>query len=65
MKKWIVERFLPMWAKETVLKDNRMLRKEIVQLRRKLQEAEAYIQGIQAGMRSMKRIRIYERGGQE
>ena len=65
MKKWLVERFLPMWAKETVLQDNRMLRREIAQLRGKLQEANAYIQGMQAGIRGAKRILSNKRGGQE
>lgn len=65
MKKWMIDRFLPMWAKETVLKENRQLRRQIAQLNRKLQEANAYIQGIHVGLRGSKRIRVYERGGQE
>ena len=28
MKKWLLNHFLPMWAKETVLWENRQLRKE-------------------------------------
>ena len=65
MKKWLTERFLPMWAKETVLADNRRLRKENAALRQKLQMKDAYIQGVQEGLRSGKRIQIYNRGGQE
>ena len=51
MKKWLLERFLPMWAKETVLLDNRLLRAENRQLQQKVNELESYIRGIHMGMR--------------
>lgn len=62
MKKWLIDRFLPMWAKETVLSENRQLRLENNSLREKLDRQEAYIQGVQAGLRAVKRISIYNRG---
>ena len=65
MKKWLIERFLPMWAKETVLEDNRILMAENEQLKVRIRELEARIQGMQAGLRATKRINIYNRGGQE
>lgn len=64
MKKWLIEGFLPMWAKETVLADNRRLQAENGALRRENRELKAYIQGMQAGVRAGKRISIYNRGGQ-
>lgn len=51
MKKWLCERFLPMWAKETVLWENRQLRKENEALSQKLREKEAYMKGVHKGMR--------------
>lgn len=51
MKKWLINRFLPMWAKETVLRDNRLLREENEILWQKNRELERYIQGIRLGMR--------------
>lgn len=51
MKKWLTERFLPMWAKETVLRENRQLRKENEALSQKLREKDAYIKGVHKGMR--------------
>lgn len=63
MRKWLIDRFLPMWAKETVLAENRHLRQENRHLQEKLQQQEAYIQGVQAGLRAVKRISIYNRGG--
>lgn len=51
MKKWLIDRFLPMWAKETVLRDNRLLRAENEFLRQQNRELERYIQGIRLGLR--------------
>lgn len=65
MKKWLTEHFLPMWAKETVLADNRRLQAENDALTKQNRELKAYIQGLQAGIRAGKRISIYNRGGQE
>jgi len=65
MKKWLVDKFLPMWAKETVLADNRRLLTENQKLRKKVDELEAYVLGMETGMRALKRISIYNRGGNE
>lgn len=58
IKEWFLSRFLPMWAKETVLADNKRLQAEVSVLRRKLEQKEAYIAGIAVGMRSQRRIVI-------
>ena len=64
MKKWLIEKWLPMWAKETVLSDNRQLQQENEMLRQKVRQLEAYIRGLESGMRVNKRINIYNRGGE-
>ena len=51
MKKWFLDMFLPMWAKETVLRDNRLLQAENEALRHKIAEMESYIRGIHLGLR--------------
>ena len=51
MKKWLLENFLPMWAKQTILQDNKRLAR---QLRKALQEKdvlESYIKGLHMGLR--------------
>lgn len=60
MKRWLIEHFLPMWAKETVLRDNRELKRQIRHLQQQLQIKDAYIQGLKMGA---KRIQIYNQGG--
>ena len=58
MKKWLTDRFLPMWAKETVLSENRQLRLENRQLRQKVSELEAYALGLRTGLRTIGRMRL-------
>lgn len=54
MKKWLIERFLPVWAKETVLKQCRLLQAENEKLHHQNRELRAYIRGMQAGTRRRK-----------
>lgn len=58
IKNWFLNRFLPMWAKETVLKDNRKLSQEVEDLRNELAQKNAYINGLVAGTKSLRRIVI-------
>lgn len=46
MKKWFLMRFLPMWAKETVLKDNRRLVRQLRKLQQENAQLQCYIRGI-------------------
>ena len=55
IKKWFLETFLPMWAKETVLRDNRNLRAENEALRQKVRELDSYIQGLHMGLRGRRK----------
>jgi uncharacterized protein YlxW (UPF0749 family) len=54
MKNWMIRHFLPMWAKETVLADNRSLRTENRKLKQQLRELEAYIRGLETGLRAVR-----------
>lgn len=54
MKKWMIHHFLPMWAKETVLADNRSLSRENRKLRQLLRERDAYIRGLELGLRTIR-----------
>lgn len=57
-KNWLIDRFLPVWAKETVLRDNRKLQAENEKLLFQLAEKDAYIEGLRAGIRSVRRVAV-------
>jgi hypothetical protein len=65
MKKWLQNNFLPLWAKETLLAEKRRLEQENREQQQKINELKAYIQGMQSGLRTFKRIRFVSRGGEE
>lgn len=64
MRGWLIDHFLPMWAKETVLTENRSLKRENRRLQQQIRQQEAYIEGLQLGIRAGKRIHIYNKGGE-
>lgn len=52
MKKWLIDRFLPMWAKQTVLQDNRQLKRQNQHLLQEIARLDAYIAGVHKGLRT-------------
>lgn len=62
MKNWLIDKFLPMWAKETVLAENRRLQRQVDLLKQDNQATRAYIDGLEAGIRAGKKITIHAGG---
>lgn len=58
LKEWFWGRFLPMWAKESLLADYRKMEKELASLRAELDMKDAYISGMSAGIKHQRRIVI-------
>ena len=58
IKSWFLDRFLPMWAKEAVLADNKKLQRQLVSLEQELERKDAYIDGLETGIRAQRRIII-------
>ena len=56
MKKWFLERFLPMWAKETVYRDYRKLLRDKRRLEQRVLLLEAYIRGLEKGRRRQEAV---------
>ena len=50
MKKWLFARFLTMWAKETVLRDNKALEEKVRCQQMRIRELESYIRGLHKGL---------------
>ena len=52
MKKWFLDTFLPMWAKETVLCDNKALARKVKALEQENEILSSYIRGLEKGIRA-------------
>lgn len=59
LKEWFINRFLPVWAKETVLEELKKERSENKKLQQEVDRLEAYIRGLETGIRAQRRIAIY------
>lgn len=55
MKKWLIDRFLPMWAKQTVLQENRELKRQNDRLGQEITRLDAYIAGLHKGLRASRK----------
>lgn len=55
---WLLDRFLPAWAKDSICRENQALRDKLAEHEQKIRELNAYIDGLEAGLRSMRRIVI-------
>ena len=67
LRRWLTERFLPMWAKETLLAENERLRRELDHQSAECDRLRRYADGLEAGLRAVRGIRISvtmkEKGG--
>ena len=58
IKKWLIERVLPVWARAELMAENEQLRKEVERLNIELRMKDEYIDGLSAGIRAQRRIII-------
>lgn len=65
MKKWLIDGFLPMWAKQTVLQDNQNLLKQLQSVRHENRELRAYIEGLERGIRTAMRLERLKAGAKK
>ena len=57
MKQWLY-RFLPLWAKETLLDENRRLKARLSRAEAEIERLNAYIDGLETAMRARQKIVI-------
>lgn len=55
---WLIGQFLPAYAKDIVLRENQQLKAEIDRLKAAINERDAYIDGLERGIRAQRRIII-------
>ena len=58
IKHWLVERILPVWAREQLLSEIRRLEGNNKRLQQELSERDAYISGLETGIKAQRRIII-------
>ena len=63
-KRWLIERILPVWAREELLDQIAKLEKENEELRHELALRNEYVNGLECGVRSQRRIVINTTGGE-
>lgn len=56
LKEWFWRRFLPEWAADQLMRENAALRGQLDRKEREIERLEAYIQGMQAGVRARNRL---------
>lgn len=64
-KKWLINEFLPAYAKDTLLREAQLLAEENKELRHQIAERDAYIEGLERGIRNQRRIVINTTGGKQ
>jgi len=57
-KKWLLEKFLPAWAKDSVYAENKRLLAQLERQAQEMRELNAYIDGLETALCSMRRIVI-------
>lgn len=62
LKTWLLERFLPAWAKDSIYRENRALRDELGAREQEIRRLNAYIDGLETALRHKTRI-VIQNGG--
>lgn len=58
LKTWLLERFLPAWAKDSVYQENKQLLAQLERQKQEIRELNAYIDGLETGLRALRRVTI-------
>ena len=58
LKTWLLDRFLPAWAKDSVYQENKLLLLQLERKKQEIRELHAYIDGLEAGLRALRRVTI-------
>lgn len=62
-KRWLCQHFLPSWAVDSLKSENRRLQTQLLESQAQVAKLEAYINGLEAAMRSRQRVIIHNNNG--
>ena len=54
LRKWLLERFLPAWAKDSVCRENQALREKLAQQEQEIRELNAFLDGVETALRKQR-----------
>lgn len=63
IKKWFFEKYLPAYCREKLTEENDGLKKELQKAKAENSELKAYINGMQASLKAVKKIQIINNRG--
>ena len=58
-KRWLVNKYLPTWAKQTMMEENEKLKAEVRRLRAEQDCLQSYCDGLETALRAIRRITIH------
>lgn len=58
IREWLINKFLPAWAKDSLYKENQALRETIAERDAEIMKLNAYISGLEVGLRAQRRVII-------
>lgn len=58
LKRWLIEQILPIWAREELMKENERLQEKNREQEVHIKQLNAYIDGLEYGIRNQRRIVI-------
>ena len=64
IKEWLFARFLPAYCKEKLMEDNKNLTGRVIELQQENRELRAYIEGLEQGIRVLRKIKIVNNRGE-
>lgn len=64
-KKWLINRYLPLWARQEMQEEIHSLKREKAALERRIDHLTAYINGLETGIRHQRKICIYTGEGRK
>lgn len=63
IKRWFFEKYLPAYCREKLTEENDELKKQLQDAKEENNELKAYINGMQVGLKAVKKIQIINNRG--
>lgn len=58
IKEWLINKFMPAWVKDSLYTENQALKAQNAELEKEILRLNAYISGLEVGIRAQRRVII-------